>query len=301
MPGSPMMRAGFSDLMYPGLNEAYLLAFNAYPTEYDKFLNMGSSSRKDEEDAVTVGFGLVPEKTEGDSPVYDALKYVDSKKYTHKTYALGYEVTEEAFEDELYGIIKKASGALAVSVKQTLDTLGASVLNNAFDTDYLGVDGSALCVDDHPQAKAGGTVSNVAAVDFDATALYSALETIELWTNDEDLPLRIMPKHVVSSPGQRRIITQTLGGEKQPFTSDNEINAIREWELQRMILHYLTDEDAWWILSPQAEHFLKWFWRVRPVFRNFDDPNTGNAKFMVRFRASYGFTHWWGVYGSPGV
>lgn len=300
---SPMMRDGFSDLMYPGLNEAYLLAFNSYPSEYESFLNLETSSKMDEDDSVTVGFGLIPEKDEGDSPVYDALAYVDKVRYTHKTYAMGYEVTEEAYEDELYGIIRQASRALAVSVKQTIDTLAADVLNRAFNTSYTGVDGKALCVTDHPQQKGSSEVANRPAVDcdFDPTALYSALETWEQWTNDNDLPLLLRPQQVISGPAQRRILVHTLGTEKEPYTSDNEINAVREWELRKNILHYLTDSDAWWILSSKNEHFLKWFWRVRPQFRNFDDPNTGNAKYMVRFRASYGFTHWWGVYGSPGT
>ena len=302
MASSPMTRAGFSDLMFPGLNKVYLLAYNEYPEEYTKYLNIETSTKRQEEDAVAVGFGLIPEKTEGDQPIFDVMKYVDKLQYLHKTYVMGYEVTEELFEDELYGIVKQGSRALAVAVKQTIDTLGAAVLNNAFDSNYTGVDGKALCATDHPQAKSGGTVANKPSVDvdFDPVALNNALETIEEWTNDNGLPLMIKPKYVVSGPKQRRIITQTLGSTLQPFTADNEINAVREWELERLILHYLDDDDAWWVLSRPQDHFLKWFWRVRPTFRNYDDPNTGNARFLVRFRASTGFTHWWGVYGSSG-
>lgn len=303
MPSTPMTRQGFSDLMFPGLNKAYLLAYNSYPEEYTQFLNIESSEKRQEEDAVSVGFGLVPKKTEGDQPYYDVMAYVNKLQYLHDTFVMGYEVTEECMEDELYGIMKQGSRALAESVKQTLDTLGANCLNNSFNAGYVGVDGKALCATDHPQKKAGGVVANKPAVsvDFDPTALADALETWETWTNDNDLPLLMKPKFVVSGPGQRRIIGQTLGSEKEPFTADNEINAVREWELQRMILHYLDDPDAWWVLSRQQDHFLKWFWRVRPRFRNYDDPSTGNARFLTRFRCSSGFTHWWGVYGSPGV
>jgi len=297
-----MTRGGFSDLMFAGLNEAYLLAFNAYPEEYTKYLNIEGSTKRQEEDAVTAGFGLVPEKDEGAQPYFDIMAYINKLQYLHKTYVMGYEVTEECFEDELYGIMRKGSQALATAVKQTVDTLAAAVLNNAFSGSYVGVDGVSLCNTAHPAEKTGTNVANRPStdLDFSATALNSALETWEEWTNDNDLPLMIMPKYVVSGPRQRKIITEVLGSTQRPFTADNEINAVREWELEKMILHYLTDTDAWWILSRPADHFMKWFWRVRPTFRNYDDPDTGNARFLTRFRASSGFTHWWGVYGSSG-
>jgi len=302
MPGSPMLRAQFSDLMFPGLNKVYMLAYNSYPEEYTKYLNMDASTKRQEEEGANAAFGLVPEKLEGKTPYYDEIAYIGKIQYLHKTYAMGFEVSEELVEDELYGQIKQGPRALAEAVKKTCDTLGAASLNNAFSSG-LGVDGKVLCATDHPQKKAGGQVSNRPSpyVDFDPIALNSALETWETWTDDNGLPLLLIPKYIVSGPKQRRIIGQTLGSEKEPFTADNEINAVREWELERLILHYLSDDDAWFILARPTDHYMKWFWRVRPVFRNFDDPNTGNAKYLVRFRASSGFTHWHGVYGSAGI
>jgi len=302
---SPMMRSGFANLMYPGLHKVYLLNYASYPEEYTQFLNIESSTKRQEEDAVVAGFGLVPEKGEGVQPAVDIMALSDKLQYLHKTYALGYEVSEECIEDELYGIVSRASKALAIAVKQTLDTLGAGVLNHAFTAAYKGVDGLSLCNANHTQLKvAGGLISNMPAgvtVDFDPTALNSATESWETLTDDNGLPMMIRPKYIVSGPKQRRIITQTLGSTLQPFTSDNEINAVKEWELEKMILHYLSDDDAWWLLSRKDDHYLKMFWRIKPSFRGYDDPNTGNAKYMVRFRASWGFTHWYGVYGSAGV
>lgn len=302
MPSSPMMRGAFSDLMFPGLNKTYLLAYNDYPSEYQQFLGVDNSTRQQEDDYAASGFGLIPEKDEGDQPIFDVMATVGTKRYTHKTYVMGYEVTEECLEDELYGIMRQGSKALAVAVKQTVDTLGAGVLNNAFSNSYAGVDKLALCHIAHTKVKSSGTTANRPAtdVDIDPTSLYSALETWEEWTNDNGLPLLIRPKYIISGPRQRKIIGQMLGSEKEIQTADNDINAVREWGLQRVILHYLDDTDAWFILSRQAEHFLKMFWRVRPRFRNYDDPNTGNARFLVRFRLSTGFTHWHGTYGSSG-
>ena len=306
MASSPMMRSGFANLMYPGLHKVYLLNYASYPEEYTQFLNIESSTRRQEEDSVVAGFGLVPEKGEGVQPAVDVMALSGKREYLHKTYALGYEVTEECVEDELYSIVSKASKALAIAVKQTLDVLGAGVLNNGFTATapYLGVDGLSLFNANHTQLKVtGGVVSNMPAttVDFDPTSLNSALEQWETLTDDNGLPMMIKPKYVVSGPKQRRIITQTLGTELQPFTNDNEINAVKEWELEKMILHYLSDDDFWCLLSRKDDHYLKWFWRIKPAFRGYDDPNTGNAKYMVRFRASQGFTHWYGTWGSAGI
>lgn len=302
--GAPMTRGGFSSLMFPGLNKVYLMTLDSYPSEYEKYLNIESSSLKDEDDIVIDGFGLVPEKGEGDPPTFDFIKQSNEKNYLHKTYVLGYEVTEELFEDEQYGVINKATAMLATAVKQTRDTLGANVLNNGFATTiYLGVDAKGLCATDHPLSKSGGTVANRPAVevDFDATSLASALQTIETWKDANGLPMLKRPKYVISGPNQRDIITKVLGSEKMPGTNDNDLNAVREWELEKMILHYLTDDDAWWITTRPMDHYMKWFDRVKPKFKNYDDPNTGNARFTTRFRCSSGFTTWQGVYGSQGI
>jgi hypothetical protein len=290
--------------MFPGLNKVYLMTLDSYPSEYEKYLNIESSSLKDEDDIVIDGFGLVPEKGEGDPPTFDFIKQSNEKNYLHKTYVLGYEVTEELFEDEQYGVINKATAMLATAVKQTRDTLGANVLNNGFATTiYLGVDAKGLCATDHPLSKSGGTVANRPAVevDFDATSLASALQTIETWKDANGLPMLKRPKYVISGPNQRDIITKVLGSEKMPGTNDNDLNAVREWELEKMILHYLTDDDAWWITTRPMDHYMKWFDRVKPKFKNYDDPNTGNARFTTRFRCSSGFTTWQGVYGSQGI
>jgi extradiol dioxygenase family protein len=302
---TPMTRNGFSDLLYPGLNKTYTLWTKSYPEEYTKFLNIDSSTKSQEEDIAMAGFGAVPMKTEGDTPVLDALKLSDKVQYVHDTYALGFEITEEAYEDELYGLFQKAPKALAIAVKQTCDVLGAMVLNNAFTAAYAGIDGHQLCYHLHPQLKAGGTVSNMpsggVSVDLSASTLYDALETWETWTDDNNFPMLMKPKYLVSGPAQRKMMNWILQSTGQPFTSDNEVNAVREWELEKMILHYLTDTDAWFLLSPKDMHYMKWFWRIKPKFRNYDEPNTGNARYLVRFRASCGFTHWHGVYGSAGV
>jgi hypothetical protein len=304
MATNPMTRGGFSKLMFPGLNKIYLMTLDSYPEEFSKYYNMQTSTMKQEEDVVVDGFGLIPEKTEGAEPTFDYIKLSNSVTYTHKTYVLGYEVTQELFEDEQYGIIRKATQMLAVAVRQTTDTLGASVLNNAFATTiYLGVDGKGLCATDHPQSKAGGTNANRPAtdVDFDASSLTSALQTIETWTDANGLPMLKRPKYVVSGPLQRDIMTKVLGTDKITGSNDNDINAIKEWELEKMILHYLSDTDAWFILTKPMDHYINWFWRVKPTFRNYDDPSSGNARFLTRFRCSYGFTTWQGVYGSTGI
>lgn len=304
MPTTPMTRGGFSSLMYPGLNKVYLMTLDSYPSEYEKYLNIESSTLKDEDDLVIDGFGLVPEKGEGEGPTFDFIKMSSERNYLHKTYVLGYEVTEELFEDEQYGVINKATAMLATAVKQTRDTLGAMVLNNAFATTvYLGVDAKGLCATDHPLSKSGGTAANrpTVEVDFDATSLASALQTIETWKDANGLPMLKRPKYVISGPNQRDIITKVLGSEKIPGSNDNDINAVREWELEKMILHYLTDDDAWFITTRPADHYMKWFDRVKPKFKNYDDPNTGNARFTTRFRCSSGFTTWQGVYGSQGI
>jgi len=289
--------------MFPGLNKVYLLTNRSYPQEYQNYLNVDSSSKRQEEDLIVAGFGAVPEKTEGRSPQLDFMEISDKLQYLHKTYMLGFEVTEEMYEDELYGIIKKAPAALALAEKQTIDQLAVAVLDYAFTAGYNGVDGLCLCNTAHTRLKVGGTVANrpTVDVDLDPVSFRAALQTWEMWTDENGFPMKYIPQKLLVSPPNRamaRILTQS---DKAPFTDENQPNAEKEWNLGYDVLHYPSDTDAWWIQAGKDQHFMKLFWRKKPAFRGYDDPNTGNARYYVRFRLSCGFTHWPGIYGTTGA
>jgi hypothetical protein len=240
--------SAFSHLIAPNLNEIFFNRYNTFPKEYPQVFNIESSVRNYEEDAEVAGLGKFVSKTEGQPITYDEpFQSADKKRYTHTSYALGFRVTHEMYQDDLYGIMKKMPAALAKSANQTEEAEAWSVFNNAFNAAYTGIDRVALCSTAHPAVNiVGGPYSNRLATDSDLsqTALQSAIELMEGATDDRDLNIMLKPRTLVIPYQLKWAAREILNSEKKPYTSDNEINALSDEELKYMVSHFLTDSDV---------------------------------------------------------
>jgi hypothetical protein len=123
---------------------------------------------------------------------------------------------------------------------------------------------------------------------------------LEQTTDDRGLNLMIKPKMVLISPNQKWMAREILGSEYKPHTADNEINALKEEGLTYMVSHFVTDQNAFYVLGDKADHYLKFYWRKKAAFDNDDDFDTGDAKFKATMRFSVGFTSWRGIVGTSG-
>jgi phage major head subunit gpT-like protein len=296
---------GFSNLLAPGLHEIFFNRYNQWPDEYSQIFNVLSSTRNYEEDGEVAGLGKLVEKGEGVSVTYDdPFQSTNKKRYTHTAYGLGFRVTEELYSDDLYGIIKKMPAALARSAKQTTEVEAFSILNNAFNAAYTGLDGVALCSTVHPNIRLnGGPYSNRLATDADlsVTSLQAAVELMEGTTDDRDMNIMLKPKMLICTPSNKWMARELLNSEKKPHTADNEINALTDEELKYFVGHYLTDSDAWFLVTDKSDHALNFYWRKKVAFDNSDDFDSGDAKFKATMRFSTGFSGWRGIVGTPGA
>ena len=296
---------GFSNLLAPGLHDIFFNQYNQWPDEYSQIFNVTSSNRAYEEDAEVAGLGKLVSKGEGVSVTYDdPMQSTNKQRYTHAAFGLGFRVTEELYADDLYGIIKKMPSSLARSAKQTTEVEAWSVLNNAFNAAKTGLDGVALCSTTHPNIKlVGGPYSNRLATDADlsVTSLQAAIEQMENTTDDRDMNIMLKPKRLIITPSNKWMARELLNSEKKPHTADNEINALMDEDLQYFVGHYLTDSDAWFLVTDKADHHLNFFWRKRVGFDNSDDFDSGDAKFKATMRFSVGFSGWRGIIGTPGA
>jgi hypothetical protein len=264
-----------------------------------------NSTRAYEEDAEVAGLGKLVSKGEGVSVTYDdPMQSTNKQRYTHSAFGLGFRVTEELYADDLYGIIKKMPSSLARSAKQTTEVEAWGVLNNAFNAAKTGLDGVALCSTAHPNIKlVGGPYSNRLATDADlsVTSLQAAIEQMEGTTDDRDMNIMLKPKLLVVTPSNKWMARELLNSERKPHTADNEINALMDEELKYFVGHYLTDSDAWFLVTDKADHHLNFFWRKKVAFDNSDDFDSGDAKFKATMRFSTGFSGWRGIIGTPGA
>ena len=296
-----MSRGNFGDLLAPGFREIFFQKFGERPPEYTEIFNMLTSTRQYEDDSYVSGFGTIPLKSEGVEMDSDDVIQGFDERYTHDTYALQYRITEEMNEDELYGVMKKLPSALGRSMRITIETDGANMLNRAFDTtNYAdGGDGKALLTTDHPLLD-GSTQKNelTTAADLSATSLEQALIDIAATTDDRGLLVHLVPKKLIVAPSGEWAARKLLQSALDPDSGNNAINPAQN-QLSLSVNHFLTDSDAWYIVCD--EHEMNWFWRITPDHMQGNDFGTGDAKFKVRARWKRGWSLPWGVFGSPGA
>ncbi len=297
-------RAQMLKELIPGLNALWGLEYARYGEEHKEIYEVESSERSFEEETKLSGFSAAPVKREGASIVYDNGQEAWTARYNHETIAMGFSLTEEAFEDNLYDSISaRYTKAMARSMAYTKQVKAANILNNGFDSNFLYGDGQPLLSTAHPLIS-GGTNSNKPSTDTDLneTALENAVIQIAGWTDERGLLIAAKPKKLIIPPALQFTATRLLETELRVGTADNDINAIKNNGSipgGYAINHWLTDTDAWF-LTTDVPNGLKHFVRMPISTSNDGDFDTGNMRFKARERYSFGASDPLGIFGSTG-
>ena len=291
--------------LLPGLNALFGLEYAKYGEEHKEIFETESSDRSFEEETKLSGFGAAPTKSEGAAVEYDNAQEAFTARYTHETVAMGFAITEEAVEDNLYDSLSaRYTKALARAMAYTKQVKAADILNNAFDSTVTYGDGKELCATDHPLV-GGGTNSNepATAADLNETSLEAAVIQIAGWTDERGLLIASRPKKLIIPPNLQFVATRLLETEGRVGTADNDLNAIKSNGVVPegyAVNHYLTDTDAWF-LTTDIPNGLKHFVRS-PMATSMDgDFDTGNSRYKARERYSFGVSDPLGIFGSPGA
>lgn len=298
-------QSSFAKALWPGVNAWYGKAYNEYPIEWDKLFDKDTTNRAYVEDVGMTGLGLAAIKAEGAPIQYDSERQGFITRYTMVTYALGFIVTREAFDDDQYDVVapRRAQG-LAFSMRQTKELIGANVYNRAVTAGFVGGDGVTMFNRNHPAIN-GPAQSNMPAVDVDLSeaALEQAYIDISLLKNDRGLQISLVPQSIHIHPTYEFELARIMKSVGRVGTSNNDINALKElnkFPKGMHINHYFTDLDAWFIRT-NAPHGLKYFERRADSFDMDNDFDTENAKFKATGRYAFGWTDWRGIYGCMGA
>lgn len=296
-----MVRGAFSYLLAPGFRKIVFETYKERPTEGDRWINMNKSQRAYEEDFPIAGFGTLLTKAEGGPVTYqDAIQGV-LKRYIWTTFGLGFRITEEMMEDDLYGIMgAKMSRALGRSARNNFEIVSHAVLNSAFDNTVNGFySGESLIQTAHTTIK-GFSVSNAppSAANLSLPALQAAVESFHALVDEAGLPAMFIPRLLIYNPADHWIANQILKSEKLPGGNQNDINQMQREGIQPHLSHYLVNPKAWYVVADN--HDMNYFDRRPPRLTNTDDFETGDAKFKLTRRNGAGFGDWRGVYGSIG-
>jgi hypothetical protein len=298
-------RAQLLKELLPGLNALFGLEYSRYGEEHKEIYETETSERSFEEETKLSGFSAAPVKNEGAAIAYDNAQEAFTARYNHETIALGFSITEEAVEDNLYDSLSaRYTKALARAMAYTKQVKAANVLNNGFNGAYPGGDGVALFSTSHPLVD-GGVNSNTPATpaDLNETSLEAAVIQIAAWTDERGLLIAAKPRKLIVPPSLMFVATRLLETELRTATADNDINALRSMGAipeGYAVNHFLTDTDAWF-LTTDVPNGLKHFVRT-PMQTSMDgDFDTGNVRYKARERYSFGWSDPLGMFGSPGA
>ena len=298
-------RAQLLKELLPGLNALFGLEYSTYGEQHKEIYETETSERSFEEETKLSGFSAAPVKNEGSALAYDNAQEAWSARYVHETIALGFSLTEEAIEDNLYDSLSaRYTKALARAMAYTKQIKAAAVLNNGFSASYTGGDGVALFSNAHPLV-GGGTNSNIPSTpaDLNETSLEAAVIQIAAWTDERGLLIAAKPIKLVIPPALQFVATRLLETELRVGTADNDINAIKNngsISGGYTVNNFLTDTNAWF-LTTDVPNGMKHFVRT-PMSTGMDgDFDTGNVRYKARERYSFGWSDPLGMYGSAGA
>ncbi len=297
-------RAQLLKELLPGLNALFGLEYKKYEDEHAEIYETENSERSFEEEVKLSGFGAAPVKNEGSAISYDNAQEAFTARYNHETIAMGYAITEEAMEDNLYdSLSSRYTKALARAMAYTKQVKAAYPLNAGFSA-YQSGDGVSLFNTSHPLVS-GGVNSNrpTVGVDLNETSLEAAVIQIADWTDERGLLIAARPRKLVVPPDLMFVAQRILATELRPATADNDINALRSMGVVPegfSVNHYLTDTNAWFLMT-DVPNGMKHFVRA-PLETSMDgDFDTGNVRYKARERYSFGVSDPLGIWGSPGA
>jgi hypothetical protein len=304
-------RAQLLKELLPGLNALFGMEYARYGEEHKEIYETEKSERSFEEETKLAGFAAAPVKNEGSAIAYDNAQEAFTARYTHETIALGFSITEEAIEDNLYDSLSaRYTKALARAMAFTKQVKAAAVINNGFNGSYLGGDGVTLFGNNSSSVRVGHPLvgggvnfnSPTTGVDLNETALENAVIQIAAWTDERGLLIAAKPRKMVIPPSLMFVAKRLLDTELRVSTADNDINAIKQMGAipeGYTVNHFLTDPNAWF-LTTDVPNGMKHFERM-PLANSMDgDFDTGNVRYKARERYSFGWSDPLGMWGSSG-
>lgn len=290
--------------LWPGIKAWWGRTYAEHQEEWPMLFDQDTSSQNYEEDVQITGFGLAPVKSEGQGTVYTSELQGFIARYVHLVYSLGYIVTKEELEDNLYEkVSKRRAASLAFSFRQTKENVAANIYNRAFNSSFVGADGVSLCNTAHPNTS-GGTFSNMLAVgaDLSEASLEDLIIQIMGATDDVGNLINLMPQRLLVPRQEWFNANRIMKSVFQPGTANNDINVVKATGAIPGgigLNHYFTAPHAWF-LRTNCPDGMKMYQRVEITFEQDNDFDTDNAKAKSRERYSFFWSDPRALFGSNG-
>ena len=292
-----MIHSGnYAKLLEPGLRKIFFETYKEVPEQYSQVFNVMSSKKAIETDLRAGGFSLWNVKGSTDSTEYEDPTKPGTVQYIHKTFSKGFIVEKEMVDDELYNIINKMPKALARAARATVETVAASIFNNAFTPDPKAWEGEALISDNHKRLDGGTTTNYIGKLTLSEANLEIAFKLAAEQVDERGLKIQMRPDTLVVPRALEFTAAKIVESTLLPGTDYNDINPMKG-RLKVVVLDYLTDDNNWFLLDSKL-HQLNFFWRERLNFKTETDFDTDQAKYKGRMRFSVGWSDHRGILGA---
>jgi hypothetical protein len=304
MAGGIITTGAHPKALWPGVKNWFGRAYDEYEAQYPDLVEELDSDKAYEEEVESTGFGLATVKPQGEAITYDADSQGVTSRYTHVVYGIGYIVTEEELDDNLYAdVSKRRAPDLAFSLRQTKENVVANKFNRAFNTSFTGADGKALCVTDHPSLIGNQSNRLTTDADFSESACEDLVTQIRQAKNSRGMAIKLQPVSLHVPVQVDFEAHRVLDSVLQNDTANNAINVLRSQKIIPKGIfcnQYFTNDSAWFIKT-NARHGMKLFQRKAVAFKMDNDFDTSNAKAKATERYAVGWTDWRGYFGTQGV
>jgi len=302
---APMRSTDFRSIVEPILNEAFDGVYDQRADEWKEVATEENGTpRNYHEEPVLYGFGAAPELPDGMPVTYQSGGVLFVKRYVYKVYGLAYALTKVLVEDgDHIRIGTTYAKHLAQSLVETKETKVANDLNRAFNGSYVGGDGVALCVNNHPIV--GGTFSNVlaTAAALSQTSLEQMLIQIRSAVDNNGKKIRLQPKKLVVAPGNIFQAEVLLKSVLRTGTNNNDLNPVKSMGLLQAdaaVLSRLTSPTAWFIQT-DAPVGLRVLMRRKLEKSMEGDFETDSIRYKATERYETGWTDPRCMFGTPGA
>jgi phage major head subunit gpT-like protein len=300
----PWVRGGWAEFLAPGLNLNTFTRLRERPEQYRRYNQVKQSTKAYEDTFDMEGFGPLAKKAELAPTMLDEPLKIAGVRFIHESFALGFLMSEEMREDEQYGVSGDLAGRLGRSARITAELYGHDVLNNGFAaTKYVGRDGKALFATDHTLFGTGGVYANrpAAPVDISEAAIEAGIGSFDSMVDDRGITAELGARILLVTPSDRMLAKRLLNSAGMPGTNNNDINPLADEGITLMVSNWLTDLDAWFLLTDPDNSPLIFWWRKAADTKTWDDENADGTYHKIKQRHSVGFDDWRGAYGSPGA
>lgn len=292
----------FNLLFRCGLRKDFRDNFDRYAPEYPDWMKSSSMDTPELAATIITGPSRLYEMGDGEPITYEDMKVGPKVMGVDKEFGLGVAFTKRALEDDQYGKLKEGAKYLAWAARMTYEYRAASFLDDAFTgTNFKGVDGQPLFSASHAYQNGSGVQSNTMTTGLSITGVTQMTDMAMSqrdWVGD---PYKVMPDTIIvsNSSGEYNKALQIFGSKLEPFTAENQDNAInkRFAGIKIVVSRFKSSRKSWFMFDSRSNDVEM---RIRRPVQTEDDTdfNTGAALYKVTTRFMIWFVDFHGWFGS---